>query len=114
MEKKYKVRSNREYRTIYDKGRSKANRNLVVFYKANGLNYSKIGFTATKKLGKAVTRNRVRRLMKESYRQINTDIKPGYDIIILARVSATEIDFKAMKSAVGHVLKIANLRKEGK
>lgn len=114
MEKKYKVRSNREYRKIYDKGQSKANKHLVVFYKPNGLAYSRIGFTATKKLGNAVIRNKVRRLMKESYYQVQDKVINGYDIVILARVSANSIDYLSMKSAVSHILKISKLRKEGK
>lgn len=112
MEKKYRLRSNRDYRPVYDQGKSKANRHLVIFYKENGLEYSRIGYTATKKLGKAVVRNRTRRLMKESFRHLSSEVKPGYDIIILARASATQIDYKTMMSAVAHGLKITNLRKE--
>lgn len=112
MDKKYRLRSNRDYRPVYDRGKSKANRHLVIFYKQNNLGYSRIGYTATKKLGKAVVRNRTRRLMKESFRQLAAEVKPGYDIIILARASATQIDYKTMLSAVAHGLKITNLRKE--
>ena len=52
--------------------------------------------------------------MKESYYQVQDKVINGYDIVILARVSANSIDYLSMKSAVSHILKISKLRKEGK
>ncbi len=107
MDKKYKVRSNREYRKIYDHGTSKANKLLVLFIKENGLGYNRVGFTVTKKVGKAVVRNRVRRLMKEAYRQHELKNPTGYDLIFLSRVNCKDATYKEVNSAVRHILKIS-------
>lgn len=110
MDKKYKLRNNKDFRKVYDNGKSKANRYLVIFYINNGYDYNRIGFSTTKKLGNSVTRNRVKRLIKESYRLNSHNIKKGYDIIILSRVKAKEADFKKIESALLHLFKISGLK----
>lgn len=107
MDKKNRVRTNREYRKIYDTGTSKANKLLVLFMKENGLGYNRVGYTVTKKVGKAVTRNRVRRLMKESYRKNTLNSEIGYDLIFLSRINCKEATYKEMESAVKHIIKIS-------
>ena len=79
------LRYQKDFDRIYQKGKSSGDRYVVVFYKANGLQYSRKAFLASKKVGGAVARNRARRLMKESFRKIEREIKPGMDIICIAR-----------------------------
>ena len=85
MLKKEILRRNSDFSSIYKKGKSVGDRFVVVFYKKNHLPYNRIAFLASKKVGNSVTRNRARRLMKESYRQINVKFAIGYDIIFIAR-----------------------------
>ena len=56
----------------------------------------RIGITSSKKIGKAVVRNRSRRVIREAYRELSSQVKPGYDIVFVARgktpfVKSTEI-----------------------
>ena len=74
----------REFGAVYNKGKSVGDRYVVLFYKKNGLPYTRTGFLASKKVGNAVRRNRARRLMKESYRQM-AQLPAGYDLIFIAR-----------------------------
>ena len=79
------LRYKRDFDRLYKKGRSVADRYVVVFHIDNGLGYSRKAFLASKKVGGAILRNRARRLMKESFRKLEHEIKPGTDILMIAR-----------------------------
>lgn len=85
MLKKNVLRKNSEFSAVYNKGKSVGDRYVVLFYRLNGLPYNRTGFLASKKVGNSVARNRAKRLMKESYRNIEGSLPEGYDFIIIAR-----------------------------
>ena len=85
MLKKNVLRKNKDFSAIYKKGKSVGDRFVVLFYRPNGLTYNRTGFLASKKVGNSVQRNRAKRLMKESYRKLETTLPVGYDYIIIAR-----------------------------
>lgn len=89
MLKKDILRRKEDFTGIYKKGRSIGERYIVLFYKKNNLQYNRIAFLASKKVGNSVKRNRAKRLMKENYRFLKEFIKPGYDIIFIARTALT-------------------------
>lgn len=80
-----------------------------VMKKTPGLN---VGFSVSKKIGKAVVRNRVKRRMKEAFRQYLDDIKPNALIIIVARPGIEEKDFTGVKKNIERILQKAKLFKE--
>lgn len=102
------IKKDKQFRYIYSRGKSFANKKLVVYYIKSNDEKLKIGISISKKVGKAVVRNRLRRLIKENIR-LNTKIKTGYSIIILARVGADDLDFQTMKSSINHLLKKCDL-----
>ena len=85
MLKKNVLRRKSDFSSIYKKGKSVGDRYVVLFYKKNGLPYNRMAFLASKKVGNSVQRNRARRLMKESFRLMDSDIPTGYDFIVIAR-----------------------------
>ena len=85
MLKKNVLRKKSDFSAIYNKGKSVGSRYVVVFYRPNHLPYNRTGFLASKKVGNSVKRNRARRLMKASYREIADKLPVGYDFIIIAR-----------------------------
>ena len=102
------IKKDKQFRYIYSRGKSFANKKLVVYYIKNSDEKLKIGISISKKVGKAVIRNRLRRLIKENIR-LSTNIKTGYSMIFLARVGADDLDFQTMESSINHLLKRCDL-----
>jgi len=102
------IKKDRQFRYIYSRGKSFANKKLVIYYIKNNDEKLKVGISISKKVGKAVVRNRLRRLIKENIR-INQNLKSGYSMIFLARVGADDLDFNTMKSSINHLLKRCDL-----
>ncbi len=68
---------------------------MVVYFKKNRYGQSRLGITVSKKVGNAVTRNRVRRLIKENYRLMEPEVRTGFDVVIVARTRMAASDFHA-------------------
>lgn len=104
MENTSSMKYNRDFRYLYKKGKSVAGSYLVIYAKKAGKKENILGITVTKKLGNAVVRNRVRRLIRECYRLREREIKVGYKIVIVARGRAANADFYAIKNDMGYLL----------
>jgi ribonuclease P protein component len=92
------LRKRAQFQNVYEHGKAKVDRYLVVRLLANDLEMSRIGFSVSKRVGKAVVRNRIRRLLKEIIRDI--PFKTGFDIVIIVRVNAVEADYHKLKASV--------------
>ncbi len=112
MLKKEVLRRDSDFSSIYKKGKSVGDRFVVIFSKKNNLPYNRTAFLASKKVGNAVTRNRARRLMKESYRSINDRLATGYDIIFIARNTITNSKCADVKKSIEAAAKRAGLLKK--
>ena len=85
--------------------------NLVLFIKKNNYGYNRFGFTAAKKIKKAVSRNIIRIRLKEIVRLNENILKEGYDIILMARVNAVESDYKSLEKSFAKLIKRKKLYK---
>ena len=93
------LKSPRMFQRVYQKGRSWANHHLVLYvFPAMGPE-TKAGFAAGEKLGGAVLRNRLKRLLRESYRRQCWRVKEGVHLLLVARKSAIGIKQPAMEAA---------------
>lgn len=99
MKRTVTLKKNHEFRRLYSKGKSKASPWLVVYCRKNRQEISRIGFTVGTKLGHAVTRNRVRRRLREIYRLNEDRFAPGYDIVVVARVRAAHAEFSELRDS---------------
>ena len=93
MKRTVTLKLNKEFKRLYYRGKSAVFPNIVVYVIPNRKNSNRIGLTCGKSVGKAVKRNRVKRLMRESYRLIEDNIKMGYDIVIVARNKSVNCKF---------------------
>ena len=105
------LRKERDFNALYTKGKSMGGRFTILFYRKNGLSFSRKGFLASKKVGNAVQRNRARRLMKESVRLIEaaTPLKPGYDVLFIARNSINDKNCADVKKQIEAAMKRTEL-----
>lgn len=91
MKKKGKITRSSDFRRVFQAGKSLATRNIVLYYRKNQLNESRVGFIVSKKLGNAVKRNRVKRVLREGYRHLAGKIISGYDMVFVARFRAVTL-----------------------
>ncbi|MCL2415859.1 MAG: ribonuclease P protein component [Defluviitaleaceae bacterium] len=111
------VKKNRQFRQLYQDGKSFANRQLVLYVMPNGEfepepkpkeRINRLGIVCSKKaVGKAHMRNRQRRLIRESYRLLESKIKPGYDLIFIARAGMAGMGCNQVMDCMKHILKKA-------
>ena len=99
----------RNYRYVYRKGKSFPSRSLVLIY-LRGKDL-KFGFSVSSKVGNAVTRNRVRRCLREDARLLRPRLKRGRYIFV-ARVAAARVSHEALAREMYAVLLRAQLLKE--
>ncbi|WP_128895603.1 ribonuclease P protein component [Longirhabdus pacifica] len=110
MEKKYRLAKNEQFKRIYRNGQSMANHQFVVYSKpSKGTEHFRVGVVVSKKIGNAVVRNRMRRVMKEILRHHKHDIISNVDIIVLARKATLNMNYKQLESSMKHVLRKAGL-----
>lgn len=114
LKKECRIRSNKDFRRIYRAGKAVPGKYLVLFKRENGVGIARFGFSISKKVGKAVTRNRRKRILRELCRRHNDAIKPGYDIVIVARVAdKKDLVFRDVEKDLLRVLGKAGLLKDG-
>ena len=93
------LKLNHIFRRLY-RTNGQANSCLVLYARKNRTNTNRVGITVSKKLGKAVVRNRVRRRIREAYRLNEERFLPGYDIVIVARSRAVEVRFQKLTESL--------------
>lgn len=90
MEKELRLQKRDDFNTIYRFGKSSANKQFVLYYLSRKhLTMFKVGFSVSKKIGNAVIRNRIRRVLKEIIRLNKDHIKINYSYIIIVRTSCS-------------------------
>lgn len=80
-----KIKENKDFLSLYKKGKYTAGKNVVVYYKKNRTGRTALGITAGKKVGNAVTRSRCRRIIRAAFQSCEEDFPKGYDYVIMAR-----------------------------
>ncbi len=79
------LKNNRDFQRIYKKGKSVVSPELVTYVMKNKYNNLRIGITTSKKIGKAVQRNRCRRIIRAAFSNLSLNLDAGFDIIFVAR-----------------------------
>ena len=103
------LKSNRDFQVVYKRGKSFANKYLVMYVLENGTDCNRLGISVSKKVGNSVVRHRVKRLIKESYRLHEGVFNSGLDIVIVARAGASIVGYSEIESALLHLVKLHRL-----
>ena len=111
MKNYHSLRNNKEFQMVYNEGKSKANKSLFLYYRKNDLEYNRLGISVSKKVGNSVVRHRTTRLIRESYRLNQDNLKTGYDMVVIARQTAKGKDCHTIESAFLHLVDLHHLRR---
>ena len=91
---------NKDFQEVYKKGKSYANKYLVMYVLQNHTEENRLGISVSKKVGNSVVRHRITRLIRESYRLNQSQFKKGYDIVVIARATAKDKTYQEIESAL--------------
>lgn len=95
------LKKSKEFSVVYKTGKSVADRYFVLYYRKNKSGQNRIGYSVSKKVGNAVTRNRIKRLLKEAYRLNYINDRVGYDFVFIARMSSKDVEYKQVVKSMG-------------
>ena len=101
------LKKNKDFQYIYRKGKSYANKYLVMYVLENGTSQNRLGISVSKKVGNSIVRHRLTRFIRESY------IRCGLDIIVIARIGAKGKDYKDIVGAMLHLGHLHKIIDEG-
>ncbi len=88
-----------EFQSVYQRKRSLSDSHLILYVIDNRLPYSRFGLSVSKKMGNAVQRNRIRRLLREAYRLRKSDIPTGFDFVIIPRPTII-LDLRVLQNSL--------------
>lgn len=97
------LKKNRDFQNVYHKGKSYANKYLVMYILENQTERNRLGISVSKKVGNSVIRHHLTRLVRESYRLHEDMFNSGLDIVVIARSTARDISYHEVESALLHL-----------
>ena len=103
------LKKNRDFQVVYRKGKSFANKYIIMYVLKNDSDTNRLGISVSKKVGNSVVRHRLTRLVRESYRLQESIFQKGLDIVVICRASAKGIGYFEMESALIHLGKLHNI-----
>ncbi len=115
MQKENRLAKKADYNRVYRHGKSIANHQFVMYLLPQPrIEHFRLGISVSKKVGNAVVRNRIRRLVKEVARIHKDKINPHVDLIFIARKPAADLTFHDVEKSLLHLLWKSSQPAEGK
>ena len=109
MKRELRLRRPRDFARVRAEGQTYRHPLFFMNVAPNGLPHNRYGFVTAKHIGRAVTRNRARRLMREAVRWFHTEIQQGYDIVLVARPVIASEPYSGVLNGVRTTLERATL-----
>ena len=111
MKRRYRLRKNVDFQHVRRRGKSQTSRFIVLIASPNRLNHNRFGFSVSKRIGKSVHRNKVKRRMRESVRLKIPEIREGWDLLFIARVPIKAATYQQIDQTIFYLLQQLNLLK---
>ena len=111
MKRTYRLRRNSDFQQVRREGKSYASSLIVLAFLPNKLEQTRFGFVVSKRIGKAVTRNKIKRQMREAIRLNVNKIRPGFDVVFIARKPIVNVTYSQIVQTLDLLLKRANLHR---
>ena len=106
-----RIRKTSEFESVYQSGKSYANRYYVIYMSKNDLGINRLGVSVSKKIGNSVVRHRIKRLVKESIRLHEEMFNSGLNIVVIARKDAAVSTYEETTKALLHLMKLHHAMK---
>jgi len=106
--KKERLRKRKDFIEIFNQGKKTYSSHLILFCRANGGQSARVGITASRKVGTAVVRNRVKRLIREYYRQHKSFFTAQFDYSLVVKQSFSRLPKRAAEEQLSALLKRCN------
>jgi ribonuclease P protein component len=100
-----RLRRRAEFVTLQRSGQRWHSRSFVVIWRPSPTGCTRLGVTVSRRVGKAVVRNRVKRLVREVFRIDGRDLSPAQDILVIARAGAHKLQYAQVASELGRVFR---------
>ena len=91
-----RILKSENYTSVRLSGTSSYTKHFRVLYKPNDLGITRLGITVSKRIGNAVKRNRIKRVLRELFRLNKSRFPEGYDIVIVARKDASHLSYQTV------------------
>jgi ribonuclease P protein component len=105
-----RLRQRKEFLVLQREGRRQHTAHLVVLKRLSSRPISRLGITVSKRIGNAVVRNRVKRLLREVFRRHRRDLAPPVDLLIIAKPGADNLTYAQAATEFARILELASQR----
>ena len=109
MKKSYRVKSEKDFNAIFNDKQSVANKRFVIYKLDKDQKHFRVGLSVSKKLGNAVVRNRIKRLIRSVLTELKPQLQSEIDFIVIARKPVVSMNYQEIKKCMMHVLKLGKI-----
>lgn len=109
MKRNFRLTQRKDFKRVHSEGKKQKNQSAILLYRKNEFTHSRAAVVASKKIGNAVQRNRIKRLMRACLQNYWKLIDDGWDLVFYARISGSKSNYEEICFAIVDLLKNANL-----
>lgn len=110
MKSELRLKENYEFRRVFSRGKSTATSRLVLYWLDNRRPSFRVGFSVSKKVGNAVQRNRLKRILRECFHRLTPNLdEKSFDFVVVARQTSTDSSYQELYDDVVKLLHRAKI-----